>query len=181
MNPTSSGASYRKEVFEQTGMYDETLDACEDVDFNYRVWRKGLRSYISPNLTVYYHARKSVSGLWKQMMRYGRGRYRFIRRHPDAISIAQLLPSALVLWLAFGTIGSFWLPMLRIALLVTVSLYGAAVVASSAWLAFSRFVSGAHHLSGDPPWFGGGHVGGVQRYCKTVAVVCAAADDAAKG
>src|SRR5437763_17514 len=77
-------------------------------------------------------------GLWKQMMRYGRGRYRFIRRHPDAISIAQLLPSALVLWLAFGTIGSFWVPMLRIALLVTVSLYGAAVVASSAWLAFSQ-------------------------------------------
>ena len=138
VNPTSSGASYRRQVFEQIGMYDETLDACEDVEFNYRVWRKGLRSCISPRLAVYYHARKTLPGLWKQMMRYGRGRYRFIRRHPDAISIAQLLPSAFVLWLALGTISSFWSPMLRMPMLITVGLYGAAVVASSAWLAFSQ-------------------------------------------
>src|SRR5438876_1233013 len=138
VNPTSSGASYRKAVFEQAGMYDEELDACEDVELNYRLWRKGLRSYISPCLTVHYHARKTLPGLWKQMIRYGRGRCRFIRKHPDAISIPQLLPSAFALWLAVGTVASFWSPMLRTILVLSLALYGGMILASSAALAFSQ-------------------------------------------
>ena len=119
-------------------MYDEELDACEDVEFNYRVWRKGLRSYISPTLAIYYHARKTLPGLWKQMIRYGRGRYRFIRKHSNAISIAQLLPSTFVLWLVLGTVGSLWSPMWRMALLLSLAMYAGAIFAGSAALALSQ-------------------------------------------
>jgi GT2 family glycosyltransferase len=97
---------YRRSVFDRIGYYDESFDACEDVEFNYRVFKKGLPSYISPRLAVSYHARPNIPSLWRQMMRYGRGRFRFIRKHPDAFTIGQIVPAVFLLWLAMGAVGS---------------------------------------------------------------------------
>jgi glycosyltransferase involved in cell wall biosynthesis/GT2 family glycosyltransferase len=111
VNPSSSGAMYRRSVFDQIGFYDESFDACEDVEFNYRVFKAGLRSYLSPRLTVVYQPRSSLRALWRQMMRYGRGRARLIRKHPDAFSAAQTLPAILLLGLILGgTAALFWAP-----------------------------------------------------------------------
>jgi glycosyltransferase involved in cell wall biosynthesis len=103
INPTSAGALYRRSVFAKVGFYDENFDACEDVEFNYRVFQSGLKSWISPRLAVFYHPRNSLVSLWKQMVRYGRGRYRFITKHPDAITIGQLIPQRFfsVSWSAY--------------------------------------------------------------------------------
>ena len=103
VNPTSAGALYRKSVFSKIGYYDETFDACEDVEFNYRVFKAGLKSWISPKLTVFYHPRAGLPGLWKQMMRYGRGRCRFLRKHPDAVTVGQVVPALFLLWTLLGS------------------------------------------------------------------------------
>ena len=81
VDPTSSGAMYTREVFEKVGYFDEKFDACEDVDFNYRVKLAGFKSYLSPKLTVFYYPRSSITGLWKQMNRYGMGRFKFALKH----------------------------------------------------------------------------------------------------
>jgi succinoglycan biosynthesis protein ExoA len=54
VDPTSSGAAYRRSVFERVGLYDERFDACEDVEFNHRVYRAGIPSYLSSRLAVVY-------------------------------------------------------------------------------------------------------------------------------
>jgi glycosyltransferase involved in cell wall biosynthesis len=89
-DPTSSGAMWRREVFEKIGEFDETLDACEDVDFNHRVKKAGLRSWLSPKLKVQYYPRDSLGGLWRQMARYGAGRYSFAKKHGQ-FSLMQLI------------------------------------------------------------------------------------------
>lgn len=81
VDPTSSGAMYRREVFEKIGYFDENFDACEDVDFNHRVKQAELKSYLSPTLRVLYYPRSTIAGLWKQMNRYGKGRYAFSKKH----------------------------------------------------------------------------------------------------
>ncbi len=81
VDPTSSGAMYRRSVFDKVGFFDETFDACEDVDFNYRVHQHGLKACISPKLTVCYYPRSSLSSLWRQMVRYGKGRFRLAAKH----------------------------------------------------------------------------------------------------
>jgi len=81
VDPTSSGAMYRRSVFDQVGYFDEQFDACEDVDFNYRVHQHGLKAWTSPKLTVCYYPRSSIPGLWRQMVRYGQGRYRLTAKH----------------------------------------------------------------------------------------------------
>jgi succinoglycan biosynthesis protein ExoA len=81
VDPTSSGGMYRREIFEKIGYFDESFDACEDVEFNHRVHDAGIKSVLSPLLKVYYYPRENLAGLWKQMRRYGRGRFNYTAKH----------------------------------------------------------------------------------------------------
>ncbi len=81
VNPTSSGAMYRRDLFEEIGYFDEDFDACEDVDFNYRISKSNLKSFISPNIKIFYYPRSTLGKLWNQMVRYGSGRFRFAEKH----------------------------------------------------------------------------------------------------
>jgi len=92
-SPVSNGAAYRREVFEKVGYVDENFDACEDVEFNYRVEKAGLKAYTSPKLTVRYFPRENLSALVGQMRRYGRGRTRLYRKHPALLSLSALVPA----------------------------------------------------------------------------------------
>ncbi|OIQ49169.1 putative glycosyltransferase EpsJ [Pseudodesulfovibrio hydrargyri] len=92
VSPVSNGAMYRKEVFDTVGYVDERFDACEDVEFNYRVEKAGLTAYMSPELTVLYYPRDSLGGLYRQMRRYGEGRCRLWRKHPETLSPNTLVP-----------------------------------------------------------------------------------------
>jgi len=95
-SPVSNGAAYRREVFERIGYVDESFDAAEDVEFNYRAEEAGLTCYTSPALMVRYYPRESLAGLLRQVVRYGGGRFRFLRKHPRAVTLNQLVPAAFV-------------------------------------------------------------------------------------
>jgi len=98
-SPVSNGATYLRHVFTKTGYVDETFDAAEDVEFNYRVEQAGFSCYTSPSLTVCYYPREDFVRLFRQMVRYGMGRSNFIRKHPQALTLNQLLPACFVLGL----------------------------------------------------------------------------------
>lgn len=109
VNPDSSGAAYTRRVFEQIGYYDESFDACEDVDFNLRARKSGLRAYTSPRVTVRYFPRETLGSLFRQMMRYGRGCARLFMRHPrDAFTGAVLLGVPLVISVALALLSPFY-------------------------------------------------------------------------
>ena len=138
VNPASSGAGYRRSVFTRVGLYDERFDACEDVEFNHRVYRAGLRSYLSPCLAIVYQPRASLVGLFRQTFRYGKGRFRLMAKHRDAASFAQLVPAAFVagvLALALGSLISGWTRALSLS----------AVAAYSALLLVFSAVLGVRH------------------------------------
>lgn len=96
-SPVSNGAAYRREVFEKVGYVDENFDAAEDVEFNYRVAKAGLTCYTSPRLTVRYYPRENSKSLMNQMIRYGKGRRRFTRKHPEALTLNQIIPAGFVI------------------------------------------------------------------------------------
>lgn len=119
VHPASSGATYRRHIFDHIGGYDENFDACEDVEFNTRVAASGYPAYTDPRLAVYYEPRKDFAGLLRQMMRYGVGRVRLARKHPQSTSIFQWAPAALVAFAALGAIslaaggltGNWWVAL----------------------------------------------------------------------
>jgi succinoglycan biosynthesis protein ExoA len=110
--PQSVAVAYRREVFGQVGLFDETFDACEDVEFNHRVAQAGLRCYFTPGVQVRYYPRTDLTGLFRQMVRYGRGRVRLLRKHPDSFSLPGFLPAAFLAGVVAGPLLALLLPVL---------------------------------------------------------------------
>ncbi len=135
IDPTTSGAVYRRSVFDLVGGYDERFDACEDLEFNYRVFRAEIPAYLSPRLAVAYQPRSSLSGLFRQAVRYGRGRFRFMRKHRAGATVAQLVPAAFVAGLALGAAASLASGFVRQAFPLALAAYATLVLAFSAGLA----------------------------------------------
>lgn len=104
-DPRSAGAAYVRDVLVSLRGYDERFDACEDVEFNHRVARAGLRSYCHPDLAVDYRPRRTLGAFFWQMERYGRGRARLMARHPGAAPI----PLLGMTFLGMGLIGTLLL------------------------------------------------------------------------
>lgn len=122
-SPVSHGAIYARHVFDVVGYVDEAFDAAEDVEFNYRVEKAGLTCYSSPKLTIRYYPRETLRALMRQMIRYGRGRRRFTRKHPEALTLNQLIPAffvtglfCLALTLLIALFNGILLPSLLLAI-----------------------------------------------------------------
>ena len=127
----SVAVAYRRDVFDKIGLFDETFDAHEDGEFNYRCDQAGLKCYIDPKLTVKYFPRKSLAGLFKQMVRYGRGRVRFARKHPGNWGIGSLMPAALALYIVLGSVVSCLISQAWIVYVSGLAIYTSALLASA--------------------------------------------------
>ncbi|MFL5340221.1 MAG: glycosyltransferase family 2 protein [Gemmataceae bacterium] len=108
---SSVATAYRRTVFEQVGVFDERFDACEDVEFNTRIDRAGMKCFFTPRIAVHYHPRGTMGGLVRQMTRYGRGRLRLAQKHPHSLSLPAVAPMLFGLGLlACGLLG-LWQPL----------------------------------------------------------------------
>ena len=127
----SVAVAYRRQVFEQVGGFDEAFDACEDVELNHRIDRAGLRCFFTPEVAVHYTPRDTLRGLFRQLVRYGRGRVRLLRKHPETFSIWSLAPGLFVAGVLLGPLaGLAWTPLAMVYLAVLV-LYAAILGAGS--------------------------------------------------
>jgi glycosyltransferase involved in cell wall biosynthesis len=134
--PQSVAVAYRRSIFTRVGLFDETFDACEDVEFNHRVNRSRLRCFFTPRLGVRYQPRSTLAGLFRQMVRYGRGRVRLFRKHPDTFSLACFLPGLFVLGVAFGPLLACLSPWLALLWSSMLGLYGLVLLLASVVIAF---------------------------------------------
>lgn len=132
----SVAVAYRRDVFDRVGLFDERFDACEDVEFNHRVDESGMRCLLVPELRVSYHPRASLRGLWRQMDRYGRGRTRLLRKHPETFSLLGFAPAMLVLLLTAGAIAAWWSPAAALGGCLLAAMYLVSLLAFAAYLAW---------------------------------------------
>jgi GT2 family glycosyltransferase len=133
--PQSTAIAYRRGVFERVGLFDETFDACEDVEFNQRVHDAGFRCYFTPKLTIIYHPRPTLKGLTAQLGRYGTGRARLAAKHPRSLTLPALIPPLWILWLGIGAVISFAVPKFVWLYFASLILYAAIILGGSLWLA----------------------------------------------
>lgn len=127
-SPISIGVMYRRDVFDEVGRFDEQFDAAEDLEFNYRAERRGIRCFTSPKFTVLYYPRDSFAGLCRQMRRYGRGRAEFVLKHPERFRLESMVPAALVSGLAVLALGGSFRRELWVVLLVLFVVYAGLLV-----------------------------------------------------
>jgi polysaccharide deacetylase family protein (PEP-CTERM system associated) len=136
--PQSVAVAYRREVFDEVGYFDEAFDACEDVEFNHRLARAGLRCWFTPRVVVRYHPRDSLAGLFRQMKRYGRGRVRLLRKHPETLTVPGFVPGVFVAGLFAGPVLAACSAMLGLLWLGGVATYLLVVLAFSTALAWRQ-------------------------------------------
>jgi len=79
-------SSYKKEVIELVGKYDETLFRGEDVDFNWRAIQKGWDVLFCPEIKVKHLHRPTWKGLFQQHFMYGRAHYLVRNKWPEMYS-----------------------------------------------------------------------------------------------
>lgn len=135
VRPQSVAVAYRRRVFDAIGQFDESFDACEDVEFNHRADRAGLTCFFSPEVAVRYYPRNTLFGLFRQMVRYGRGRLRLLCKHPDTFSFGSLAPGLFLLGLVAGAPLACLSASLAIIYTAVVGSYAAIVGAVSLALA----------------------------------------------
>jgi GT2 family glycosyltransferase len=90
-------AAYQKALFDEVGLFDETLFISEDAEMNWRIRKTGHRIYFNPEIVSYYYPRTTISSFAKQLFRYGILRVNVIKKHADAIKALHLVPPLFLL------------------------------------------------------------------------------------
>ena len=91
--------AYPTELVRKLGGWNERVLANEDYEFDYRLRQLGYRLLFDPGLRIEWLCRQSISDLFRQYRRYGRGKASVVRLHPSSVGIRHVLPPALVLGL----------------------------------------------------------------------------------
>jgi glycosyltransferase involved in cell wall biosynthesis len=130
--------SFRRALIDKIGMFDETLLANEDYEFNARVRASGGIVWIDPAIRSIYFARSTLAQLAQQYWRYGYWKWRMLRRYPYTLRWRQALPPLFVLSLGALFVLSLLVGHARVLLSAQLLLYFATLFASGLKAASDR-------------------------------------------
>jgi GT2 family glycosyltransferase len=87
-------AAYRRELFDEVGLFNEDLFISEDAELNWRIRKAGHRILFTPKIVSFYYPRKTISSLFRQLFRYGILRVNVMKKHRDSVKCIHLVPIA---------------------------------------------------------------------------------------
>ena len=90
-------ASYRREVFDKVGLFNEKLIRTEDNEMHYRIRQAGFRLLYDPEIISYQYARSSLKRMIKQ--KFGNGYWigLTVKVCPGCLSLYHFIPFVFVL------------------------------------------------------------------------------------
>ncbi len=95
---------FRRAALERVGGFDESMHRAQDWELNYRIRKTGGLIWFSPDLSVTYRPRSSLTDVARQFFHTGQWRREVIRRHPETANKRYLAPPVAVILMAVGTI-----------------------------------------------------------------------------
>ncbi|MPZ96022.1 MAG: glycosyltransferase [Propionibacteriales bacterium] len=127
---------FRRSVLDRLGGYNEHFTRAQDWELNHRIREAGETVWFSPDLSVTYRPRQSLTALAKQFFGSGQWRREVVRHHPDTTNVRYLAPPVVTAAIGVGTLagliglvaGPRWL---ELGWLAPVG-YGAGVLVASA-------------------------------------------------
>jgi succinoglycan biosynthesis protein ExoA len=94
--------AYPVDLLREVGGWDENLTTNEDYELDYRLRERGGRLLLDPSVVINWQCRQSVPDLYRQYVRYGRGKADVAMLHPTSLSARHIVAPALVAWLALA-------------------------------------------------------------------------------
>lgn len=146
--------AYATESLRRLGGWDERLTANEDFELDRRIRTTVGPLLFDPGLRIAWRCRETIGDLFRQYVRYGRGKADVAILHPASLRPRHLAPPILVLTLAGAAFASPAVPTVAIALVgaYAVALGAAAVVEG-------RHLRGVATKAALPAAFAAMHVG----------------------
>jgi cellulose synthase/poly-beta-1,6-N-acetylglucosamine synthase-like glycosyltransferase len=122
--PIVSGniGAFRRDVLDLTGPLDEHTVG-EDLELTWRVHQAGYRIAFAPHSLVYAESPSTVSGLWKQRVRWARGLLQTTGMHLKLIGNPRY--GTFGPYLAFNTFTQLVIPVLQILALIALAVLAA--------------------------------------------------------
>lgn len=104
--------AFRREVFENWGLYDERLTRNQDSELNYRILHNGGKIYLSNEIKLAYYCRDSIGGIAKMGMINGKWNIITNKLCPGSMRLRHFVPFFFVLSLIGMPLVSLLLPVL---------------------------------------------------------------------
>lgn len=130
--------SFKRELIERVGRFDETLLTNEDYEFNARIRKAGGRIWLDPSIRSVYFARSTLKELARQYWRYGYWKWRMLRRYPDTLRWRQALPPLFVSSLMGLVTISIFVPLFWSVLAGELFLYFFVMLLAGMWTGVHR-------------------------------------------
>lgn len=146
--------AYPVDEVRRLGGWNEALHVNQDFEFDYRVRASGRELLFDPELVIDWTCRQSVRDLYRQYLRYGRGKVVVAFLHPGSVRARHLAAPALVAWLAGAVVLTPVRPLLAG---VMVAPYAAGVAAATVRTA--QALQGARERAFLAPAFVSMHIG----------------------
>ena len=127
--------AYRKDIFDQIGLFDEDMRCNEDDEFNYRLLENGGKILLVDKLQTRYYSRGSFSSLWRQYFRYGLWKVRILQKYPKQMRPRQFIPLLFILALLLSLLLMVIFPWGWISMPVLLGLYLSANLMASSIIA----------------------------------------------
>ncbi|HRK91496.1 MAG TPA: glycosyltransferase family 2 protein [Anaerolineales bacterium] len=115
--------SFRRELIQKIGAFDESLLANEDYEFNTRVREAGGTVWLDPAIRSVYFSRSTFGKLAGQYWRYGFWKFKMLKRYPHTLRWRQALPPVFVLALLTLIVLSLGLAVARVLLVLQLFVY----------------------------------------------------------
>jgi glycosyltransferase involved in cell wall biosynthesis len=108
----AAAGTFRREIFEKIGLYDERLVRNEDTELNYRIRKSGGLIIISSEIKVGYYNRATYRGLFQQAFNNGLWNLYSIWLTGVRLFVRHFIPLFFVLGLIILATGTFfWWPV----------------------------------------------------------------------
>jgi hypothetical protein len=120
---------YRREIFDQIGMFDEELVRNQDDEFNFRLIARGGRVLLLPDVICRYFARRSFRQVARMYYQYGYFKPLVALKVGRVMTLRQLVPSILIATLLGAAALSPWVPGAGAAFALISTTYAAFVLA----------------------------------------------------
>jgi len=124
---TVAFGAFRSALIDKIGLFDETLLANEDYEFNVRIRKAGGKIWLDPTIQANYIARSTLRELSLQYWRYGYWKLRMLLRYPETFRWRQISGLFVLSWLILGFL-SIWFPAARWLLAGEAAIYGSALI-----------------------------------------------------